>query len=252
MLKTIRLALFGLLLGSVNLLSAATVDDLCASADDACMKGDMAAALDYAERAVQDTPDSWDAQWRLVRSLVDQGEIAQDAGDEDAAEQWYNRALESSKSLVEAHPGYSMSHYYRALALGRRAMFAGGKEKVQLSQEIEKQALAALELDEENGSAHGLIGRYYREMAHLSWVMRKLAETLFGDLPDGGDQLSYDHLKRATELRPDWVFAWVELGETCEVMDRKDEAKACYQKALDLPASDHRDGIYQATAKERL
>lgn len=235
-----------------SLLPATMLEDLCGGCDEAYGKADIPGAYEFAERAMQVAPQAYEAHWRLVRSLVDQGEQSQDEGRDGDAESWYNRAMESSRQLVEAHPGRSMSHYYRALAVGRRALFAGGKEKVELSREIEREAKIALELDDENGSAHGLIGRYYREMAHLSWVMRTLAETLFGDLPEGGDELSYQHLTRATELRPDWMFAWIELGQTCEVMERHEEAQACYRKVLELPIIDHRDKLLQAQARKKL
>lgn len=241
-----------LALGLTTALRAGTIEDLCHGCDEAYARFNTEEAYDFAERAVQVAPENYEAHWRLVRSLVDQGEEAQDAGREGDAETWYNRALASSKLLVDSHPGHSMAHYYRALAVGRRALFAGGKEKVELSRVIEQEGLKALELNEDNGYAHGLLGRYYREMAHLSWVMRTLAETLFGDLPEGGDELAYEHLKRATELKPDWVFAWLELGETCQVMDREEEARACYQKALELPQTDHRDARYQEEARKRL
>jgi tetratricopeptide (TPR) repeat protein len=213
---------------------------------------ECARSLELAEQAVEMETDSFESNWRLCRSQIDAGEMEQDAGHEDVAEEAYALALASTQKLVQTFPGQSMAHYYRALALGRRAMFAGGKEKVQLSNELEKHALKALELDPLNARAHGLIGRYYREMAHLSWVMRTLAETLFGDLPEGGDELSLKHLKKATELKSDWIFAWVELAETHEVMNHEAAAKSALKHALSLKSADHRDPILLAQAKEMM
>jgi tetratricopeptide (TPR) repeat protein len=232
-------------------LKAADLGDLFAACD-AAAPFEISTSLDLATQAVQQDANNFECQWRLCRAQIDTGEMAQDAGQEDDAEAAYAIALATSKNLVEQWPNTSMAHYYRSLALGRRAMFAGGKEKVKLSQDIEKHALKALQLDPNNARAHGLIGRYYREMAHLSWVMRTLAETLFGELPEGGDDLSLSHLRTATELKPDWIFAWVELGETCEVMEKDAEAKAAFTKALSLSSADHRDPSLLMQAKARL
>jgi len=241
------------LLGLALALAACAADPaaLIAQCDEACTRYDLAKSQELAAQALKAAPGDFEALWRLVRGQVDLGEEAQDKGQDKQAELWFNKALATSQDLAAKHPGKSMSHYYRALALGRRALFAGGKEKVQLAQQIEKAALKALELDPRNGKAHGLIGRYYREMAHLGWVQRKAAETLFGELPKGGDEKALSHLRKATELEPAWIFGWFELAETLEVMGHKDEARKVYHKAAGMPRTDHRDPVLKAEAAKR-
>jgi tetratricopeptide (TPR) repeat protein len=244
-----RLApLFALLFLCALPLRAADNAALLKDCDAACAKFDLNRSQSLAAQALAAKPGDFESMWRLVRAQVDLGEDSQDKGQDAQAESWFNKALASSKDLVAKHPQQSMAHYYRALALGRRALFAGSKEAVQLSQEVEREALQALKLDPKNGRAHGLIGRYYREMAHLSWVKRKLAETLFGKLPEGGDAKALQHLKQATQLEPNWVFAWYELGETHEVMGQTAEARKAFQKAASLPKADHRDDRLKADA----
>lgn len=224
---------------------------LLKSCDEACAKYDLVRSQELAAQALQAGPNQYEALWRLVRGQVDLGEDAQDRGQNEQAETWFNKALATSRELVRLHPGQSNAHYYRALAVGRRALFAGGKEKVSLAQEIEREALKALEIDPRNGRAHGLIGRYYREMAHLGWAKRKAAEALYGDLPKGGDEKALSHLRKATELEPAWVFAWYELAETLEVMGHKDEARKVFYKAASMPRLDHRDPLLKADAAKR-
>ncbi|MCA9783930.1 MAG: hypothetical protein KDC10_11570 [Calditrichaeota bacterium] len=190
--------------------------------------------------------------WRLVRAEVNVAEEAMDANDKATAEDQINQALTTSEQLVELYPGRSMAHYYRALALGRRALLAGGREKVELSQGIETHALKAIELNPENGRAHGLLGRYYREMAHLPWLLRKVAETLYGNLPEGGDELALNHLQRSSALMPDWVFARYELAETYQVMGLKDQAAAQFRSVLEMPETDHRDHLLKDEARKAL
>ncbi len=214
--------------------------------------GAMQAQLELAELALQRNPEDCALQEARVRAQINLAEEAMDAGREDEAAQGFDAALQSSRELLKSCDERSMAHYYRALALGRRALFAGGREKVELSQGIEREALRALELDTDNARAHGLIGRYYREMANLSWFLRKVAETLYGELPEGGNELALEHLQRAVGLSPDWVFAHFELGETLEGLKRPAEAREHYRRAVALPATDHRDPLLQAQARERL
>lgn len=230
---------------------AADSASLVKSCDEAYARFDLNRSHEAAVQALAAAPGNFEALWRVVRGQVDLGEEAQDNGKDGQAEAWFNKALATSRELVRLHPGQSNAHYYRALAVGRRALFAGGKEKVGLAQEIEREALKALEIDPRNGRAHGLIGRYYREMAHLGWVMRKAAETLYGDLPKGGDEKALSHLRKATELEPGWVFAWFELAETLEVMGHQEEARKVFHKAASLPRTDHRDPLLKAEAARR-
>ncbi len=212
----------------------------------------MPASLAFAEQALAQDPEDCALWIRLVRAQVNVAEEAMDAGHEKEASEGFAVAQESSRRMVEACPGESMAHYYRALALGRRALFAGGREKVELSQEIEREGLKALELDPDNGMAHGLLGRYYREMANLSWLMRKIATTLFGELSEGGNDLALEHLQRAVELQPEWIFAHVELGETFALLEQNDEARREYARGLELPELDHRDHLLKAVARNWL
>jgi tetratricopeptide (TPR) repeat protein len=226
--------------------------DLWRGSDEACAAFELSGAHEFAERAVQLDPEGLGSLWRLVRSQVDRGEAAQDEGRDGEAEEWFGRALGSSQRLVELYPESSRARYYRALALGRRALFAGGREKVELSREIERQARQAIELDSTNARALGLLGRYYREMAQLGWVQRTLAETLFGELPEGGEVLSRELLETSVELAPDWLFAWYELGLTRQALGLEDESRECFRRVLELPALDHRDAQLKGAAREAL
>ncbi len=194
----------------------------------------------------------YEVLWRLVRAEVNVAEEAMDAGKTDQATEVIDQALATSEQLVKLYPGRSMAHYYRALALGRRALLAGGREKVELSQGIERHCLKAIELDPENGRAHGLLGRYYREVAHLPWLLRKVAVTLYGDLPAGGDELALKHLKKSVALQPRWVFARFELAETYRIMEQKDQAKTQFKSVLGMPDTDHRDRLLKAEARKLL
>lgn len=194
----------------------------------------------------------YEVLWRLVRAEVNLAEEAMDAGQQAQAEEGITKALATSEQLVKLYPGRSMAHYYRALALGRRALLAGGKEKVELSQGIERHCLKAIELDPNNGRAHGLLGRYYREMAHLPWLLRKVAVTLYGDLPEGGDELALKHLNKSAGLMPEWVYARFELAETYRVMGQKDKAAAQFRTVLGMRKTDHRDHLLKEEARKAL
>lgn len=234
------------------LLAGTAVCDTRTTLDSLDAAGAMQAELELAQLALERHPGDCSFLEARVRARINLAEEAMDAGREEEASQGFDQALEGSAELVRQCKERSMAHYYRALALGRRALFAGGREKVELSQGIERSALHALELDPDNGRAHGLIGRYYREMATLSWFLRKVAETLYGELPEGGVELSAEHLRRAVALEPEWVFAHFELAETLELLKQPAEAREHYRRALALPSTDHRDPLLKEEARRRL
>ena len=239
-----------LLLGIFPAGLVASPADLAAEAERVYAAFDNSKALEIYQQIYRIAPEYPNILFRMVRSHVDGGEALADKGD-DSAKRHYERALHYAKLALEQFPDDAEAHVLMATALGRMALFSGGKQKVRYSRQVKEHLDRALELDPDSAQAHVVMGAYHREVATLNWFLRKFAVKLFGGLPKVSLEDSLKHTRRALELRPDWIYAYLSLGETYWEMGQKAKARGAGPRALELPLTDHRDRIYQAEASKR-
>ena len=139
------------------------------------------------------------------------------------------------------------------IAIGRVALDAGAKERVRLSKEIKKEVDLAIKLDPNDDIAYHVLGRWNRKLANLSWIERGFANMFLGGVPeDASEENAAAAFKKAIELNPGYINHHLELGMTYEMMDMEEEAKAEYQKCLNLPKSSAADDKHKVTAQEKL
>lgn len=60
-----------------------------------------------------------------------------------------------------------------------------------------------------------------------------------------------DALRLALRLNPDYLPAWLNLGNLCEEQGRRDEAQACYERILNQPAADKEESSLRLEALAR-
>lgn len=245
------LLLVFVLICSASLSIAGTPETWFAQAEVAYQQFDNQEALRLFRQVYEAEPDYPNILFRLTRSHIDVGEDFEDNGDE-SAKQHYEQALNYARLALEESPDSVEAHLGIATAFGRMALFSGGKQKVRYSRDVKMHLDRALELDPTNAKAHAALGVYHREVASLSWFLRRFAVKLFGGLPKVSVKESRQHLEQAVQLQPDWTFAHLELGKTLWKLDKKDAAWKEWDKALSCPQQDHRDPAYQTQAKELL
>jgi tetratricopeptide (TPR) repeat protein len=196
-----------------------------------------------------DRPDDPELLWKTARAISNLAdETPGEAGDEARMEE----AVELSRRAVHAGPAISRTHTTLAASLGKLALFRGGKRKVELAREVEREARRAAELDPRDFAPFTVLGVLDRELATLNPLLRGFAGALFGGLPDASLERSEALLARAVWLAPDYVAPHLELARTYLEMDRSAEARAELEKALALVPRERLDAVLQARARQLL
>jgi len=131
-------------------------------------------------------------------------------------------------------------------------MFEGGKEKVRLSRDVEKNLLMCLSIEPDNWRARAILGKYYLEIANLNWALKTVANVLLGGLPEGSLEMAEQELQRSLKLNPDYIYARLQLGRTWLSMGKDDQARAELERAIRLTPQDHMDATYQREARQLL
>ncbi len=244
-MKTIILILALLQLG----LAQTDVASMLTRGDSMFTAYDNQAALEAYLAALQIDSLNYEGNWKASRAYVDIGETLEDDARADA----FKSAEKYAQQAVKIDSTGAKGHLQLAIALGRVALDAGAKERVQMSKEIKRQVDLAIKYDPSDDIAYHVLGRWNRKLANLSWIENTFANMFLGGVPDEAtNENALKAFKKAIELNPGHINHYLELGITYEMMDMEDEARQAFQKCLDLPKTDSSDDEYKAEAKERL
>lgn len=224
-----------------------------AQADAQYAKFDFEAALATCQAALAADSSSYDLWWRVARMQTDRGARAVYDGNKTKAQAAFERAVAAGRRAVVLGSEKPEGHLELAVALGRLALFKGGKEKIRASKEIKSEADRALALEPKLHRAEHVLGRWNYGIADLSFFEKTAANTILGGLPKGA---SYDaavtHFERAIALKPDFANHHVELGRTLLKIGLKAKARAEFEKALACPQGTPFDDEYKREAQQLM
>lgn len=235
---------------SVTVLIADQISDNLAKGDSLFKIYDNKGALKSYSDVLAIDSLNYDANWKGCRAYLDVGETIED--DDERAE-YYQKGAELARRATRIEPEGGKGHLYLSIALGRVALDAGAKERIKLSKDIKSEVDLAIKYDPTDDIAYHVLGRWNRKLVNLSWIEKGFADMFLGGVPeDASDENAVAAFKKAVEINPTHINHHLELGITYETMDLEEEARAQYQKCLDLPKSDSDDDKYKKDAMERL
>lgn len=194
-------------------------------------------------------PDDPTLLWKTARAISN---LADETPGEDGDEARYEEAVDLARKAVRLAPDVSRTHTTLAAALGKLALFRGGKRKVELAREVESEAQRAVALDPSDFAPFTILGVWNREVATLNFFLRAFAKTLFGGLPDASVERSRALLERAVRLAPDLVTPRLELARTLRETGREAEARRELRTALGLRPREQLDRVQQDRARRLL
>lgn len=249
--------------GFVLLLTLIAVNGLCAQEESVVLNpeialgdslddlGDHEGALQAYLSVLQSDSLNYAALWKTGDQYT---EVAKELPDKDkeGKETKFDLARQYCEKAIEVNPEGWEGHTYLSIALGRLALFRGGKEKINLSKRIKAEADEAIALNPNDDLAYHVIGLWHRNLANLSWVLRSFAKILYGGVPPGSNEEAVACLKKAIEINPTHINHHLELAKTYEVTGQKDLMKASLEKVLELPAKEFEDEGYKKEAEEML
>jgi tetratricopeptide (TPR) repeat protein len=218
--------------------------------DQAVGQFDLTKAVAAYQEAIKLDPKSYEATWKLARAYADKATLA--SGNPGEQKKLCVAAERLAREAVRLNPDDSKGHVYLAIAVGKLALYLGGKQKVELSKEVKAEAEKAIELNPKEDTAYHVLGIWHREMAELNWVLKKFAELLYGRFPSASLEQATANLRKATELAPNVVAHHVELGITLADARQWNEADKELEHALAMPKAWATDDYYKALAKQTL
>lgn len=206
-------------------------------------------ALAAFQAVLDDDPDHYGALWRASREAVTLGMLA----DTDRGA-WYREAEAYGRRAVAAQPGGVEGWEWLSIALGRRALEQGPRQRIRLADEVRRTALHALELDPASAPAHHVLGEWHAEIKRLGSVTRWAAERLLGAeaFAEASWDSALEHLGRAVELEPRGLIHHLALARAYLDLERPEDARTHLRHVLERPAVEPTDPLHKQRAQELL
>lgn len=239
-IRYLTLALLVLFLGN---LQAASVDSLLAKGDTLFAAYDYAGSAALYRQAASVDNQSFDAFWKLGRSLNFEGELVP----RDSQLKIFDEAASAEKTALKLHDASADAHFQLARALGKIALFKGVFNSIGLAKQVKAEAERALALDSLHDGAWHILGRWNREVAKKPKIFR-------GPLGLGSankhDAIAF--MQKALALNPRLVDHHLEMGITYDEYGMKDQAREEFNQCLTLPGQGPIDDKYKDEAKKYL
>ncbi len=230
-----------------------TAADHIKAGDEAYAQFDDQKALEHYTEALKLEPENYEALWKASRASVDIADLMP-AGEKDAKQRQklYTEGTGYAKKAVAANPNDTWGHFQVAAALGKKLLMLGKKEQIDGSKQVRAEIDKAIELDPNNDLAFHALGRWHRRMAEIGGASRFFGGIIYGSIPKGSFEESEKNLKKAADMKPEFVNHHLELGKTYVALKKYDLATAEFQKAIDLPKTTSKDDVLKAEAQAEL
>ena len=208
----------------------ADVQQLCKQFDDQVEALDVKGAKNTIDAAYKEDPKSHDVLFRLAR-------VHNFLGDQEWQDEkklaMYNKALEYANKAIAAN-GKSMGGYvYRAAANGKIALFKGIFSVASVVNAVRDDATKAIQLNNDTperlAAACYILGR-----THLNLVKKPKLVRLPLGLGWGNIEEASANIKRARQLRPNFVMFELEYARCLAEMDMEGEAISVAQRIAGL------------------
>jgi tetratricopeptide (TPR) repeat protein len=227
---------------------APEISAIIAGGDAAAARLDLEGAIAAYRSASTLSSASYDAAWKLARALADKATLSHDPAEQ---KRLCEEAEKFGDAAIRLNPSDARGHTALAVAVGKLALFEGGRRKVELSKEVKAEAEKALQCDPDDHVALHVLGIWNREMVELNWFLKSLAQVLYGKFPPASLAAAIADLRRAVEIEPAAIPHHVELGITLASAKRWAEAKVEFDQALALPSVWATDDYYRALARQK-
>lgn len=233
---------------------AQTAEEFIKSGDEYYASWEDQKALDEYLKALEVEPKNYEALWKAARGYVDVADLMTGAGKEVGKQKFemYAKAERYARQAISVNPNDTWGHFFLSAALGKKVLMLGKKEQIDASKQVKAAVDKAIELDPNNDLAYHALGRWHRRMAEIGGAKRALGSLIYGSIPKGSMEESEKWLKKAVELKPDYLNHHLELGRTYLALKKYDLARQEFNRCLELPESSAKDKQLKEEAKAEL
>ena len=227
---------------------AESIEELVAAGDALDKKNKNAEALSFYLKADPQKPNDAEILWRVSKQY---SQLMVDAKSAER-KRLGQLALAAAQRAVAADSANAQAHLSLAIAYGRIALNESPRRKIEMSKLIRQEAEAAARLDPKNDYAWHVLGRWNYEIANFNPLLKALAQTIYGQLPNASNEKAVEYFGRAIALQPRRVAHHLELGRAYLALGDKEKARDEFNKGISLPSVERDDEENKVRARSTL
>jgi len=229
----------------VSFLFSSVIESVDNYHEDNNFKKALEVSLDYYTSNKEDV----EILWRIARGYFD---LADQTTDKKNKKENIDKGLPYAKLALDINPASAKANHWYAVMIGQKGILEGTKQKILNSYEVKEYCLKAIEIDPNyDGSLH-VMGRWYYNVADLSWFERTIASAVYTAPPKGSFDEAINYFKRAMNANPKDIRHYLWLGKSYHAKGEDEKAKEILFKAMDLKVDSEGDYILKNEVKELL
>ncbi|KAF6132584.1 regulator of microtubule dynamics 3 [Phyllostomus discolor] len=189
-----------------------------------------------------------DFLWRLARAYSDMCELTEEVSEKKS---YALNGKEEAEAALEKGNENADCHQWYAVLCGQLAEHEGIQRRIQSGFSFKEHVDKALALQPENPMGHFLLGRWYYQVAHLSWLEKKTAAALFESPLSATVQDALQSFLKAEEIQPGFSKAGrVYISKCYRELGQNSEARQWVKLAKELPDVTNEDSAFQKDLEE--
>ena len=202
--------------------SGENIQQLLEKADSYFQNAEEEKSLDTYLEVLDKDPDNHEALWNasVIYTL-----IGYRSDDEDAKQEYFEKALNLADKAVDLYPDKGHSHYARAVALGRMTKLMGNRDRARTAHKIKESIEKAVELIPDEALVWHLYAVFHSDVANVSRMEKFAARFISGGIPDGSNEKAEEYFLKSIELDPDHVLTRMDLAKHYIETDQKEKAR---------------------------
>lgn len=220
----------------------------CAKIDDLLEDGKVNDAKKALDEVYNAGVKDYEWTWRASRINILLGDMAGDATKKEA---FYYEARRLAEEAIKMNGSGMMGYLRRAAASGKVALVKsviGAADMVKSARDDAQKAIQMNNTTPQNlASAHYILGRTHLKLTETAKAKRMMVGLGWGNLDE-----ALSNLKRANELRPDFVMIPLEYGKALAANNQFNEARQQLQRVAGLKNSEYGDDARKKEAAELL
>jgi hypothetical protein len=188
----------------------------------------------------------------IAKQYADLATKAHDSGNLSREKYYTDCALGYAVRACAANPSSPLAHALLSYCYSRSAKLEGPSGKMRYARFVKSEAEKAIALDPHQDIALHVLGAWHYTVARLNPVLKEIAQTLYGSLPQASLQASADYLQRAVRAKPESMMHQAALAMTYAAMNQKEKARQALAAAEALPPKDAGERLLLAEARHAV